>query len=134
MKKDTTILISRQKVKKNPVTSETDGIQIKSGIDLLSHTVTHIVPSARWGLTSLFGMGRGVTPTIKTPEFIKLKLKRMHISDRNKFTDAPIYVQKRIGKSHGLLVLLDSSIAGLISVAYQPSHLLGSFRGYPREA
>ena len=41
----------------------------KSGIDLLSHTVTRIVPSALRGLTSLFGMGRGVTPAIKTPEF-----------------------------------------------------------------
>jgi hypothetical protein len=36
----------------------------KSGIDLLSHTVTRIVPSAQRGLTSLFGMGRGVTPAI----------------------------------------------------------------------
>ena len=28
--------------------------------DLLSHTVTHAVPSARRGLTSVFGMGTGV--------------------------------------------------------------------------
>ena len=41
----------------------------KSGIDLLSHTVSHVVPSALRGLTSLFGMGRGVTPAIKIPEF-----------------------------------------------------------------
>ena len=58
--------------KKNPVSRNIDGIsKDKSGIVLLSHTVTHIVPSAPQGLTSLFGMGRGVTPAIKTPEFLK---------------------------------------------------------------
>jgi hypothetical protein len=31
------------------------------GSDLLSHTVTHAVPSAVAGLTSVFGMGTGVT-------------------------------------------------------------------------
>ena len=30
------------------------------GGDLLSHTVTHAVPSAQRGLTSVFGMGTGV--------------------------------------------------------------------------
>ena len=38
-------------------------------------------------------------------------------------------IQKRIGKSHELLVLLDSHITVFTSVAYQPSHLLGFFRG-----
>jgi hypothetical protein len=42
-----------------------------------------------------------------------------------------ICIQKRIGKSHGLLVLLDSYITVFRSAAYQPSHLLGSFRGFP---
>src|SRR3990170_1658360 len=40
------------------------GLKNKSGIVLLFHTVTHIVPSALRGLTALFGMGRGVTPSI----------------------------------------------------------------------
>ena len=45
-----------------------------------------------------------------------------------KFIDARVvYAIKNIGKSHDLLVLLDSSVAGLTSVAYQPSHLLGVF-------
>ncbi len=34
----------------------------KSGGDLLSQAVSHQVPSAREGLTSVFGMGTGVTP------------------------------------------------------------------------
>ena len=29
---------------------------------LLSHAVAHAVPSAQQGLTSVFGMGTGVTP------------------------------------------------------------------------
>ena len=34
---------------------------------LLSHTVTHAVPSALKGLTSVFGMGTGVTPSPWSP-------------------------------------------------------------------
>ena len=45
------------------------GIKINLGSDLLSHTPAHAVPSAFWGLTSLFGMGRGVTPRLKPPKF-----------------------------------------------------------------
>ena len=50
--------------KNAPCYSHRAFIKNKSGIDLLSHTVTRIVPSALRGLTSLFGMGRGVTPAI----------------------------------------------------------------------
>ena len=39
-----------------------------SGSDLLSHTVAHAVPSAPKDLTSVFGMGTGVTPSILPPE------------------------------------------------------------------
>src|SRR5205814_9363656 len=35
---------------------------------LLSHTVTRAVPSAPAGLTSVFGMGTGVTLPTKSPE------------------------------------------------------------------
>jgi hypothetical protein len=38
------------------------GFKIKIGDYLLSHPVAQAVPSAFRGLTSLFGMGRGVTP------------------------------------------------------------------------
>ena len=34
------------------------------GSDLLSHAVTHAVPSAVESLTSVFGMGTGVTPLL----------------------------------------------------------------------
>ena len=40
----------------------------KSGGDLLSHKVTPAVSSARQGLTSVFGMGTGVTLAAKPPE------------------------------------------------------------------
>ncbi len=36
----------------------------KPGSDLLSHAVASTVPSAQMGLTSLFGMGRGVSPSV----------------------------------------------------------------------
>ena len=37
------------------------------GDDLLSHAVTHAVPSALEGLTSVFGMGTGVSPPPLSP-------------------------------------------------------------------
>ena len=37
---------------------------IYAGDDLLSHTVSRAVQSARRGLTSVFGMGTGVTPAV----------------------------------------------------------------------
>jgi hypothetical protein len=37
------------------------GLRINAGSDLLSHAVAHTVPSAVSGLTSVFGMGTGVT-------------------------------------------------------------------------
>ena len=42
----------------------TRGLQKKSGSDLLSRAVSRGVPSALEGLTSVFGMGTGVTPPI----------------------------------------------------------------------
>ena len=41
-----------------------------SGGDLLSRTVTSQVPSALKGLTSVFGMGTGVTPSLSPPEMV----------------------------------------------------------------
>jgi hypothetical protein len=42
----------------------------KSGDDLLSHIVANAVPSALEGLTSVFGMGTGVTPPLESPEIL----------------------------------------------------------------
>jgi hypothetical protein len=38
------------------------------GNDLVSHAVAHAVPSAQRGLTSVFGMGTGVTLSVRSPE------------------------------------------------------------------
>ena len=43
------------------------GVVIYPGNDLLSHPVTRAVPSALEGLTSVFGMGTGVTPPPWSP-------------------------------------------------------------------
>ncbi len=75
--------------KKIPLHLSGTGFYNKSGIDLLSHTVTHAVPSAQRGLTSLFGMGRGVTPATKTPEF-KFK------SNRSSYVDLISLLMHRI--------------------------------------
>src|SRR5271166_5903508 len=37
------------------------------GDDLLSHTLSRAVQSARRGLTSVFGMGTGVSPAVRSP-------------------------------------------------------------------
>ena len=44
------------------------------GDDLLSHTVASAVPSALRGLTTVFGMGTGVTPSLKSPRNFNCKL------------------------------------------------------------
>ena len=43
-----------------------------SGSDLLSRAVSSQVPSALKGLTSVFGMGTGVTPSLSPPEWVIL--------------------------------------------------------------
>ncbi len=45
-----------------------DGFSNNPGDFLLSQGVSPQVPSASAGLTSLFGMGRGVSPPVKSPE------------------------------------------------------------------
>ena len=46
---------------------------MESGGDLLSRTVTSQVPSALKGLTSVFGMGTGGTPSSLPPEMVSCK-------------------------------------------------------------
>ena len=54
--------------KKKPRDSfESRGFGLIPGSDLLSHAPTHAVPSAVAGLTSVFGMGTGVTLLLWPP-------------------------------------------------------------------
>jgi hypothetical protein len=43
------------------------GAVIYVGDDLLSHTLSRAVQSAQRGLTSVFGMGTGVSPAVRSP-------------------------------------------------------------------
>ena len=47
---------------------------MESGGDLLSRAVTSQVPSALKGLTSVFGMGTGVTPSSLPPEMVSYEI------------------------------------------------------------
>jgi hypothetical protein len=44
-----------------------DGALYYAGDHLISHTLTRAVPSAQRGLTSVFGMGTGVTLAVNSP-------------------------------------------------------------------
>src|ERR1700728_4715307 len=44
-----------------------DGLLVNAGNHLRSHTLTRAVPSAQRGLTSVFGMGTGVTLAVWSP-------------------------------------------------------------------
>ena len=56
------ILKARLYKRKSPIDLSRSGLSMNNaGSDLLSHTVSHAVPSAVSGLTSVFGMGTGVT-------------------------------------------------------------------------
>jgi hypothetical protein len=43
------------------------GLLVNAGDHLRSHTLTRAVPSAQRGLTSVFGMGTGVTLAVYSP-------------------------------------------------------------------
>ncbi len=55
-------------IEKSPASA---GDLLGSGGDLLSRAVTSQVPSALKGLTSVFGMGTGVTPSSLPPEMVQ---------------------------------------------------------------
>src|SRR5262249_36649344 len=50
-----------RRTRKSPRTGARGLVRFTAGSDLLSHAVSHTVPSAVAGLTSVFGMGTGVT-------------------------------------------------------------------------
>jgi hypothetical protein len=54
-----------RKTEKAPCCSH--GAFIYVGDDLLSHTLSRAVQSAQRGLTSVFGMGTGVSPAVRSP-------------------------------------------------------------------
>ena len=62
---------------KSPTLSREAFVQIKSGGVLLSQGVYPQVPSALTGLTAVFGMGTGVSPSLRPPE-IYCQLRRTH--------------------------------------------------------
>ena len=57
-------------------------LKYKSGDFLLSHTGNSAVPSAPRGLTSVFGMGTGVTLSTKSPENLKelVKISKLNMN------------------------------------------------------
>ncbi len=69
-----------------------------SGGDLLSRTVTSQVPSALKGLTSVFGMGTGVTPSLSPPEMVSYV--------RNHFRDSFVPLSERWTRLAVLFFLL----------------------------
>ena len=53
----------KQEINAPPILRQAGRLDKIPGGDLLSHTATRAVPSALRGLTSVFGMGTGVTPS-----------------------------------------------------------------------
>ena len=51
-------------IKKPSAFNQTEGFKINPGDDLLSHAVSRTVPSALQCLTSVFGMGTGVSTAL----------------------------------------------------------------------
>src|ERR1051325_3647047 len=59
--RETVWMIGRGRTNESPMRKMHRAFTNTAGSDLLSHTVSHAVPSAVSGLTSVFGMGTGVT-------------------------------------------------------------------------
>ena len=64
------------------------GLLVNAGNHLRSHTLTRAVPSAQRGLTSVFGMGTGVTLAVWSPANLgvlrRLILPRVCSNDLNR--------------------------------------------------
>ena len=67
---------------------------------LLSHTVTHAVPSALKGLTSVFGMGTGVSPPPWSPRnFLKIRcgLRVLTLRAKPETRNLKLYLKEEYG-------------------------------------
>jgi hypothetical protein len=65
--------------KKAPLETER-GSQYNPGGVLLSHPCKGAVPSAQWGLTAVFGMGTGISPTPSQPGNLSLSTRAVTIN------------------------------------------------------
>ena len=82
------------------LTAECSAIELlrkmESGSDLLSRAVSSQVPSALKGLTSVFGMGTGVTPSLSPPEWVnefvrfasRLGASRYSVTEQSSFSSS----------------------------------------------
>ena len=61
--------------KEKPADFSAGFFKLIPGNDLLSRTVTSTVPLALRGLTSVFGMGTGVSPSVISPENFVFEVK-----------------------------------------------------------
>ena len=59
-----------------------DGLYFYAGDDLRSHTLSRAVPSALRGLTSVFGMGTGGTPAVRSPTKLR-RFRGVRAASRN---------------------------------------------------
>src|SRR5215208_4065731 len=97
----------------------------RTGGDLLSQAREGQVPSALWGLTALFGMGRGVSPTPKPPEIVRDRAARTLKTAQPANTDIKKYPSSPRPISTGLLrTLLCFQIRPINLVVYQGSYSL----------
>jgi hypothetical protein len=82
----------------------------KPGNDLLSHSAARAVPSARAGLTSVFGMGTGVSPPLWSPGFLFVRHYRGTAPFRGRSPSKQRFfvLINFMVKPHGLLVLVSS--------------------------
>ena len=71
--------------RKKPSHLSIEGLfEFNPGNDLVSHKVALAVPSALRGLTSVFGMGTGVTLSVRSPETC-YRIRELQISQSENF-------------------------------------------------
>src|SRR5215216_2923483 len=101
------------------------GSKKETGGDLLSRSLAGQVPSALWGLTALFGMGRGVSPTPKPPEILRDRASRTLKTTQPPTRASEKYPSSPRPISTGLLhTLLCFQIRPINLVVYQGSYSL----------
>jgi hypothetical protein len=74
------------KIKKAPIARSLFRLGINPGGDLRSRAVTRAVSSALQGLTSVFGMGTGVTLAVRPPGNLNIEIRKSKLEARIGFT------------------------------------------------
>ena len=91
---------------KTPTTKKAAGVLNLRSTDLLSHALTSTLPSALRGLTTVFGMGTGVTPSVRVLQIQSLTCIQFVLANASKLQGPRKGIEENFDASYeqGLII------------------------------